>query len=76
MLAIRAERRQDDRQLIETLDADFGSPERHARAVAGVEHPIREFAAKVRTLLRVDARQRLPTTKWRNLQRAPKQRMP
>jgi hypothetical protein len=75
-LPIRAERRQNGRQLIETLDADLGPPERHARAIAGVKHPVRELAAKIRSLVRIDARQRLAAAKRRDLQRSPEQWMP
>lgn len=56
---IRTERRENTRQLVETFDADLGLPERHARAVALVKHPVRQLTAKVRPLIRVDARQLL-----------------
>jgi len=56
-LSIRADSREYSGQFVEPVDADLRRPERHARAVGWVEHPIREFATKVRTLIRVDARQ-------------------
>jgi len=76
LLAIRAERRKNSGKLVEPLDADLGLPERHARAVALVEHPIWQLAAKVRPLIRVDARQFLAAAKRRNLQRPSEQWMP
>jgi hypothetical protein len=75
-LPIRAEQRENAGKLVETLDADLGLPERHARAVALVEHPVRQLAAKVRPFVRVDARQFLAAPKRRDLQRPPEQRMP
>lgn len=68
-LPIRAERRENGSEFVETLNADFGLPERHARAVPSVKHPVREFAAKVRSFVRVDERQVLAATKRRDLQR-------
>jgi hypothetical protein len=62
-LPIRAEQRENGGKLVEALDADLGLPKRHARAVALVKHPIRQFAAKVRPLVRVDARQFLAAAK-------------
>jgi hypothetical protein len=75
-LPIRAEQRENAGKLVETLDADLGLPERHARAVALVEHPIRQLAAKVRPFVRVDARQFLAAPKPRDLPRPPEQWMP
>jgi DNA helicase II / ATP-dependent DNA helicase PcrA len=46
-LTIRTERCENAGELVETLNADLGRPERHARAIALVEHPIRQLAAKV-----------------------------
>ncbi|WP_247973406.1 hypothetical protein [Bradyrhizobium sp. 195] len=51
------ERRKNRSKLVETLDADLRLPERHAGAVAFVKHPVRQLTAKVRPLIRVDARQ-------------------
>jgi hypothetical protein len=62
-LPIRTERCQNAGELTETLNADLGRPKRHARAVALVEHPIRQLSAKVRPLVRVDARQVFAATK-------------
>jgi hypothetical protein len=75
-LPIRAERRKNIGKLVETIDADFRLPKRHACAVALVEHPIRQLTAKVRPFVRVDARQFLAATKRRDLQRPSEQRMP
>ena len=63
-------------QLVEPLDADLRRPERHADAIAFVEHPVRQLAAQIRPLLRVDARQRLAAPERRDLQRSSEQRMP
>ena len=62
-LSIRADRRENAGELVEALDADLGRPERHARAVTLVEHPVGQLAAKVRPLVRVDARQFLAAAK-------------
>ena len=75
-LPIRAERRENGTQLVQTVNADLGWPERHAQTVAGVEHPVRQFAAKVRPFVRIDERQLLAATKRRDLQRTSEQRMP
>jgi len=75
-LPSRAEQRKYAGKLVETLDADLGWAERHARAVALVKHPIRQLAAKVRPFIRVNARQFLATAKRRSLQRPPEQRVP
>ena len=75
-LPIRTERCENVGELVETLNADLGRPERHAGTVALVEHPIRQLAAKVRPLVRVNARQFLATPKRRDLQHPPEQRMP
>lgn len=75
-LPIRAERRENGSEFVETLNADLGLSERHARAVAGVKHPVRELAAKVRPFVRIDERQVLAATKRRDMQRASEQRMP
>ena len=71
-----AERRKNGGKFVEPLDADLGRPERHAGAVALVEHPVRQLAAKIRPLVRVDARQFLAAPERRDLQRPPEQRMP
>ncbi len=60
---IRTERRQNADKLVETLDADLGRPERHAGAVALIEHPIWQLAAQTRPLVRIDARQFLAAAK-------------
>jgi hypothetical protein len=54
-LPIRSERRENGSKLVEALDADLRPPERHAGAVAFVKHPVRQFTAKIRPLIRVDA---------------------
>lgn len=66
-LPIRAERGENGSEFVETLNADLGRSERHARAVAGVEHPVRELAAKIRPLVRIDARQCLAAAERRDL---------
>jgi hypothetical protein len=63
-------------QLVEPGDADLRRAERHADAISFVEHPIRQLAAQIRPLARVDARQRLAAPERRDLQRAAEQRMP
>ena len=75
-LPIRAECSKHAGKLVEPLDTDLGRPERHADAIAFVEHPIWQFTAKVRPLMRIDARQCLAAAEWGHLQRSPKQRMP
>jgi hypothetical protein len=61
-LPIRPERSENGREFVETLNVDLGRPERHTHAVALVEHPIGQLAAKVRPLVRVDACQFLAAT--------------
>jgi hypothetical protein len=56
-LPIRSDYRQDGDKFVQALNADLGQPERHAGAVAFVEHPGRQLTAKIRPLVRVDARQ-------------------
>jgi hypothetical protein len=73
---MRAERSKHGGKLVEPVDADLRQPERHADAVAFVEHPVRQLAAKIRPFVRVDARQRLAASEWRDLQRSTEQRMP
>jgi hypothetical protein len=75
-LPIRSERRENGSKLVEALDTDLRQPKRHAGAVAFVKHPVRQLAAKVGPLIRVDACQILATTEWRYLQRSPEQRVP
>ena len=75
-LPIRIERRENVGEFVETLNADLGRPERHAGAVALVEHPIRQLAAEIRPLVRVDACQFLAATKRRYLQLPPEPRVP
>jgi hypothetical protein len=75
-LPIRSERRENGSKLVETLDTDLRQPERHAGAVAFVKHPVRQLTAKVRPLIRVDARQILAAPEWRYLQGSPEQRVP
>jgi hypothetical protein len=75
-LPIRAEHRENDGKLVETRDAYLGLPECHVRAVALVEHPIRQLATKVRPFVRVNARQFFATSKRRDLQHPSEQRMP
>ena len=72
----RAECGEHGGQLVERLDADLRRPERHTDAIALVEHPVRQLAAQIRPLLRVDARQRLAAPERRDLQRSSEQRMP
>ena len=74
--AENAENAENGSQLVETLNADLRRPERHAGAVALVEHPVRELATEVRPLVCIDAAQRFAAAKWRDLQRSPEQRMP
>jgi IS66 Orf2 like protein len=73
---MRAEESKHRGQLIKPGDADLWRAERHAGAIALVEHPVRQLAAQIRPLLRVDARQRLAAPERRDLQRSPEQRMP
>lgn len=75
-LPIRTECRKHAGKLVEPLDTDLGRPERHADAVAFVEHPVRQLTAKIGPLVRIDARQCLAASEWGHLQRSPKQRMP
>jgi hypothetical protein len=75
-LPIRSERRKNGSKLVEALDADLRPPERHAGAVAFVKHPVRQLTAKIRPLIRVDARQILAAPEWRHPQRSPEQRVP
>ena len=75
-LPIRAEQSKHGGQFVEPLDADLRRAERHAGAVAFVEHPVRQLAAQIRPLVRVDARQLLAAPERRDLQRPPEQRMP
>ncbi len=63
-LPSRAEQRENAGKLVETLDAYLGLAERHARAVALVEHPIRQLAAKVGSFMRVNAHQFLAAAEW------------
>ncbi len=70
-ISIRSERRQDGRKLFEAFDADLRQPQRHAGAIAFVEHPIGKLAAKIRPLVRVDAREVLAAPERRHLQRPP-----
>jgi hypothetical protein len=67
-LPIRTERRQNPGELVQTLYADLRLPQRHAGAIALIEHPVRQLAAKVRSFVRVYARQILPAAKPRHLQ--------
>ena len=55
LLPIRAEQREDDSEFVEAFNADLGRSERHGRAVALVEHPVRQLATKIGPFLRVDA---------------------
>jgi hypothetical protein len=71
-----AERLKHGGQFVEPLDADLQRTQRHAGAIACVEHPVRQLAAQIRPLLRVDAAQRLAASERRDLQCAAEQRMP
>jgi hypothetical protein len=71
-----AERLKHGGQFVEPVDADLRRTERHAGAIACVEHPVRQLAAQIRPLLCVDAAQRLAAPERRDLQRAAEQRMP
>lgn len=73
---IPVEQVENDGKLVEPLDADLRQPQRHAGAIALIEHPIRQFAAEVRPLIRIDARQLLAAPKRRHPEGPPKQRMP
>jgi hypothetical protein len=73
---IRAERRKHGGKLVKPFDTDLGRPERHAGAVALVEHPVRQLTTKIGSLVRIDARQCLAASEWGDLQRSSKQRMP
>ena len=73
---MRAEQSKHRSQFVEPVDADLGRAERHAGATALVEHPVRQLAAQIRPLVRVDARQRLAAPERRDLQRLSEQRMP
>jgi hypothetical protein len=63
-------------ELDQTFDADLRPAQGHSRAVALIEHPGRQLAAKVSPLVGVDALQVFPASMRRYLQRFPKQRMP
>jgi hypothetical protein len=71
-----AEQSKHGGQLVEPVDADLRSAERHADAIAFVEHPVRQLAAQIRPLVRIDARQRFAAPERRDLQRSSEQRMP
>jgi hypothetical protein len=75
-LPIRAECSKHAGKLAEPLDADLRRPELHAGAVAFVEHPVRQLAAKIRPFMRVYAGQCLAASKWGHLERPPEQWMP
>jgi hypothetical protein len=66
-LPIRTERRQNAGELIQTLYVDLGWPQRHAGAIALIEHPVRQLAANVRSFVCVYARQFLAAAKRRDL---------
>ena len=74
--SMHAEESKNRGQLIKPSDADLRSAERHDDAIAFVEHPVRQLAAQIRPLVRVDARQRLAAPERRDLQRAGEQWMP
>lgn len=74
--SMHAEESKHRRQLAEPVDADLRRTERHADAIAFVEHPVRQLAAQIRPLERVDARQRLAAPERRDLQCSSEQRMP
>lgn len=74
--SMHAEESKHRGQLAEPVDADLRRTERHADAIAFVEHPVRQLAAQIRPLERVDARQRLAAPERRDLQCSSEQRMP
>ena len=74
--SMHAEQSKHRGQLAEPVDADLRRAERHADAIAFVEHPVRQLAAQIRPLVRVDAGQRLAAPERRDLQRSSEQRMP
>ena len=67
---------ENEGKLVEPLDADLRRPQRHAGAVALIEHPIWQLAAEVRPFIRIDARQLLAAPKRRYPEGSPEQRMP
>ena len=75
-VAIRVEQGKNDGKLVEPLNVDLRRAQRHAGAVALIEHPIRQLAAEIRPFIRIDARQLPAATKRRYPERPPEQRMP
>ena len=74
--SIPGERSQGGGEFIQTFDADFGGSQRHASAVALVEHPVRQFSTEVRPFVRVNALQILVAPVGRHLQCSSEQRVP
>jgi hypothetical protein len=75
-LPIRAQCPKHASKLVQPFDANLGGAERHAGAIALVEHPVGQLTTKIGPLMRIDARQCLATSERRDLQGSPEQRMP
>jgi hypothetical protein len=75
-VSISVEQGKNGGKLVEPLDADLRRAQRHAGAIALIEHPIRQLAAEVRPFIRIDARQLLAAPERRYPECPAKQRMP